>query len=172
MMLCLTGRGVPFLKYLSCWGAAAALACGPGAVDDLPRQAVSGRVTLDGAPLPHGSIQFTPTSELPTPALVPVNEGHYSIPRAQGLVPGSYKVSVTGGGEDAPIEPVGEMPGRAARQHTEAADKQQRAAVLGKKASSSIPGRYNTATTLVAEVKQGGSNVFDFELTSGDSSKK
>ena len=34
--------------------------CSGSSGDDLPREAVSGTVTLDGAPLPSGSISFSP----------------------------------------------------------------------------------------------------------------
>ena len=37
--------------------------CGGGRSDDLPREAVSGSVNLEGQPLPKGTIQFAPTSD-------------------------------------------------------------------------------------------------------------
>jgi hypothetical protein len=168
-------KGPVIARIAACCTALALGGCNTGAVDDLPRQAVWGKVTLDGTPLAHGSIQFTPASESPTPAMVPINEGSYSIPKAQGLVAGSYKVSIVNAGVAAPLEPFGEMPGKEHRAAAEAADKAQRAAKLGKKGASSntsIPARYNTSTTLTAEVKEGGSNSFDFALTSADTPSK
>jgi hypothetical protein len=175
MMLKNSNKGVAIARIVICCTAPALSGCGPGSVDDLPRQAVYGKVTLDGTPLAHGSIQFTPTSEAPTPAMVSINEGSYSIPKAQGLVAGSYKVSIVSAGEPAPLEKFGEMPGKAHREQAEAADKAARAKALGKKGASSntsIPARYNTSTTLTADVKDGGSNSFDFELTSADTPSK
>jgi hypothetical protein len=142
--------------------------CG-GAGDDLPRQAVWGKVTLDGKPLEQGTITFSPTSELPTPGMVTVTGGSYSLPKAQGLVPGSYKVSILASESTEPVEKFGDLPGVAGRRQAEAADSKARAAILGKKGAlpgQTIPPRYNTATTLTAEVKDGASNSFDFELTS------
>lgn len=175
MKLMISGRRGVFAAIAACCAALAPTACGPGDGDNLPRQAASGRVTLDGAPLAHGSIQFSPTTDLPTAAMVAINEGSYSVPRAQGLVPGSYKVSIESSGPPVPLEKFGEMPGKAHREQSEAADKAQRAAMLGKKGTPrtmSLPARYNTATILTAEVKEGGSNSFDFELTSTDTPKR
>src|SRR5689334_14633291 len=57
---------------------------GPG--DGLPRQAVSGSVTLKGQPLPQGTIQFLPaTDKQPTAGAVEIKDGKYSLPKEQGL---------------------------------------------------------------------------------------
>jgi len=136
---------------------------------------VSGTVTLDGAPLAQGTIQFTPTTGSPTPALVSISGGSYSIPRTQGLVAGPYKVSILSSGPPAPLEKFGEMPGKEHREQAEAADKRQRTAKAGKAGASSeqaIPARYNTATELTAEVKEGATNTFNYELTSAATPKK
>src|SRR5262249_32721442 len=70
--------------------------CG-GAPDDLPRQPVYGRVRLNGEPLAQGTIQFQPDGG-PRAAAISggalIQDGSYSIPRDQGLVPGHYKVSI------------------------------------------------------------------------------
>jgi hypothetical protein len=168
-------KGVFFVAVAASCTTLALPGCGPASVDNLPRQAVSGKVTLDGAPLARGTIQFTPTTDLPTPAMVSINAGSYSIPEAQGLVPGTYKVSIQGGGSTAPLEKFGEMPGKAHREQAEAADKKQRVAMFGKAGASpvrSIPARYNTDTELTAEVKDRASNDFDFALSSGPTPKK
>jgi hypothetical protein len=142
-------------------------------VDDLPRQAVSGQVTLDGAPLKEGTISFRPTADLPTPAMVTIHQGSYSIPPAQGLVPGTYEVAIVGSESPALAEKaLDDPPGPATRKQTEATDSMQRTKKFGRPAGkgetsgSSIPARYNTATTLTAEVKKGAPNSFDFALTS------
>ena len=168
-----------FFKYvfaggLACSGAIGLCGCGSAWVDDLPRQAVSGRVTLDGAPLAEGTISFRPTTDLPTPAMVTIHQGSYSLPRAQGLVPGSYEVAIVGSETATPAEKAfDDPPGPATRKQTEATDRMQRAKKFGSptgtggtSSSPSIPARYNTATTLAAEVKKGGSNSFNFALTS------
>src|SRR3954453_17607629 len=71
--------------------------CG-GEADSLPRQAVSGTVTMKGAPLPAGMIQFQPTApHRVTGGGGGIPDGAYSIAKAQGLVPGTYRVSITSG---------------------------------------------------------------------------
>jgi hypothetical protein len=71
---------------------------------------------------------------------------------------------------EGPVEP----PGPAAQARSEAADKRARAAKFGKSRGKDqlIPSRYNTATTLTAEVKEGTRNTFNFELTSAAGPKK
>jgi hypothetical protein len=144
-------------------------------VDDLPRQPVSGRVTLDGKPLEQGTITFSPATELPTPGMVSISGGSYSIPRTQGLVAGTYKVSIQAADTTEPVEKFGDLPGIAGRRQAEAADKKKRAEVLGKKGASpsqAVPAKYNTATTLTATVKDGETNAFDFDLTSDATPRK
>jgi hypothetical protein len=167
------------VRIVTCCGALALIGCGPDWVDDLPREAISGRVTVDGAPLARGTIAFRPTADLPTPAMVPVDGGSYSIPRAQGLVPGSYEVSILASEDPVPAEKFDDPPGLATRKQTEATDSIQRAkrfgGASGKTGASPnqrIPARYNTATTLSAEVKKGSSNSFDFVLTSAPTPQK
>jgi hypothetical protein len=106
--------------------------------------------------------------------MVSISGGGYSIPKAQGLVPGSYEVSILSSENPAPAEKVNEPPGQETRRQAEAVDGIVRAKTLGKSASSkqSIPSRYNTATTLTVEVKEGASNSFDFALTSAEPPKK
>src|SRR5215510_1692462 len=75
-----------FVWIVVSWGAFALGGCGPAWVDNLPRHAVSGKVTMDGAPLSKATIMFSPATEGPTPALVPIDGGSYSIPKDRGLV--------------------------------------------------------------------------------------
>ena len=64
--------------------------------DKLPREAVSGSVTLEGQPLVKGTIVFAPTTDkIATTATAGIIEGKYSIPRGEGLVPGTYKVAIS-----------------------------------------------------------------------------
>lgn len=139
--------------------------CG-GARDGLPRQEISGTVTLNAAPLPQGTIQFLPAvpsagaTNTPAPAgaesaanpagttalSAPITEGKFAIERAKGLVPGSYKVQVYGA--DLSAVPADAAPGLEPPQPKE-----------------TIPKRYNTATTLTAVVKEDGPNTYEFQLT-------
>ena len=131
-------------------GVVLAISAGCGSGDGLPRESVSGNVTLDGQPLESGLIQFEPTSpDVPTMTGGEIEDGYYSIPRAGGPVPGSYKVLITSSPKEAELDPEeGEMPGM----------------VPMPKDVDSIPSQYNAQSTLTAEVKAGESNTFDFAL--------
>jgi hypothetical protein len=125
--------------------------CG-GASDSLPRQAISGKVTLDGKPLPSGSISFDPDDPgQPNPVSVgaTIIDGVYSLPRAEGPTPGIYRVSINAVSESEPVTNR-EAPGAPPK----------------KRPKDLIPAKYNAKTTLKATVTAGGSNSFDYELTS------
>jgi hypothetical protein len=125
--------------------------CG-GSSDNLPREAVSGSVTMGGEPLAKGTIVFAPTSDkVATNATAEIVDGKYSIPRYEGLVPGSYKVAVSSLNQVAETKPVRGLPGK-----------------IAPPAKNLIPAQYNTNTTLTKEVKAGETNTFDFELSNAD----
>jgi hypothetical protein len=127
--------------------------------DELPREAVSGTVMLDGQPLAGGVIQFTPASpEIPQGGGSPITGGRFSIPRAQGLVPGTYRVTVNAASSETtvpkgePVEPgKPPEPGRPTRTA---------------RAKELIPAKYNAESELKAEVKKGVPNEFTFTLQS------
>jgi hypothetical protein len=135
--------------------AALALAAGcSGAGDDLPREAVSGNVTLDGQPLANGSISFVPaggsTSSEPTGAGGEIRSGKFSIAREGGLVPGNYNVSVYA---------------------SERGTERTKPAQAGNLKPTELPkqliaAKYNTNTELKAEIKKGGGNDLTFTLQS------
>lgn len=129
-----------------------AVAPGCGAGDNLPREAVSGTVEFDGKPLAKGDIQFFPSGPAENAIATggQITNGSYSIPKADGLVPGAYKVMISSAGA-APTkgkaEEVGDMPG------------------LGPlNAEELIPSKYNAQSELTATVTAGGPNTFDFKL--------
>jgi hypothetical protein len=133
-------------------GLAAAGCSGSG--DDLPREPVSGTVTMDGQPLIDGVIQFNPAGEATAgatqvPGGGPIKGGQFSIPRESGLVPGNYNVAINA---------------------AEKRDRTKPAQVGGGKATELakelIPARYNTMTELKAEIKKGVPNEFKFALES------
>jgi hypothetical protein len=122
--------------------------CG-GATDELPRQAVSGKVTLDGQPLKEAMIQFVPAEPGATTAGGSgVVDGNYSISKSEGLVPGKYQVSITSTPPPSPLPP-GATPGDPVAPPKEL-----------------IPVIYNAKTTLSAQVAKDVPNTFNFELKS------
>jgi hypothetical protein len=119
--------------------------------DDLPREPVAGTVTMDGTPLPKGVIQFTPTGETKaTGRITEVEDGKFSIPREEGLVPGTYRVSISHADQQE-IK---------SRKTTGSLSKSTR---LGKE---QIPARYNTQSKLTAEIKKGGVSDLNFPVES------
>jgi hypothetical protein len=139
--------------YRSLWSCCAALSLGlaaggcGGATDDLPREAVHGKVTIDGEPLAKGAIRFvtaTPGAGRVIEVGELIRDGEYSIPRANGPVPGTYHVTITEEAEAPPM--VGGAPG-------------PRAKVKVSRISSAN-------NTLSAEVKKAQSESIDFALTS------
>ncbi len=132
---------------------AAASLCGCRSGDDLPRQEVSGTVTLNGQPLETGSIQFQPASDADAAGAVTgggalISNGRYQIERDKGLTPGNYKVMIFShaGAEVDESEPPGES------------------VVRSKVPSELIPATYNSATTLTAQVSKGKANVLNYDL--------
>ena len=125
-----------------------ATGCGGPASDGLPREAVSGKVTLDGKPLASGMISFDPDNTQPNPVAVggAITGGAYSITREQGPTPGNYRISIYGGaGETIPEGDPGMPP---------------------KPTKDPVPAKYNALSELKAEVKGGTANAFDFDLKS------
>lgn len=130
--------------------ALALVGCG-GSEDGLDRQAISGLVKLDGQPLKNGLIQFFSTAGdgAATPQVGgPIADGAYEVPAEGGPVPGSYKVVISSDSGKAANLTDG-MPGGA-----------------GTPSKELIPAKYNTQTTLTAEVKSPQSSSIDFELKS------
>jgi hypothetical protein len=135
----------PLLSIVATSGCADPNASG----DTLPRVAVSGSVTLDGTPLPAGSIQFVPKSAEAgkgVTATGEIKDGKFAIAKAQGPVPGDYEVSISSlhGLVISPSEQPGPPP---------------------KQEAEKVPDRYNTNTTLTQDVSAGGPNAFEFALS-------
>lgn len=126
--------------------------CG-GAGPKRPRQPVSGIVTIEWEPMKSGVICFEPVSAgRVAPARVTIVDGRYSIPRAEGLIPGTYKVKIV---------TTSQQSGR---------DRDDRPGPFAgpMRLPGTIPSRYNTETILRAEVTDGGDNVFFYDLKTSD----
>lgn len=131
---------------------AASAGCGDGPEDNLPRRAVYGTVSLDGKPLDQGVISFTPEAQGTNPVTGGgvISSGSFSIPQDRGLTPGTYKVAISA---DTSVPPVaaGQAPGATPK--------------VKAKVTSPIPAKYNTQSTLEAEVKDGSTSL-KFDLFS------
>lgn len=163
---------VPF-RILAIPAVLAVGAAGCGGGDGLPRQSVSGDVTFDGKPLDKAWIEFQPAGgEGVTTAAAMINGGSYYVPRADGLIPGTYRVSISkveAPEEDEP-EPEPEPKSRssnpsALKKGVKAAKLRRLMVELPRFAKQLIPDRYNTKSKLTLEVKPDQTNDFDFELT-------
>jgi len=117
--------------------AAGVVGCGPSG----PRKyAVSGTVKFDGQPLEDGHIIFTPED----PSLGP---------EAGDIVQGEYRLEAHGGMQKVKVSASKAVPG------TEGQGFRGLPLI-----EEYIPAKYNSATTLSAEVTPSGDNRFDFEL--------
>lgn len=114
------------------------------------RLAVSGTVTLDGAPLDSGSIRFDSSEGqkvIATGSLI--KDGEYYVSQEKGLPPGRYRVQITSPDENAP--PV-MMPATASGPSYPVSPDR-------------IPPEYNVKSNVMVEVTADGDNEFDFAVT-------
>ena len=127
------------LRWVSCSlvVAAAVLAAGCGGPAAV---AVSGTVNWDGKAMPDGKILFEDENPKVAPVSGDVKDGKYAL----RVPPGRKKVRITASRE-APGGKVDPVMGGVPRQ-------------------SYVPARYNSDTTLSADVKAAGDNKFDFPL--------
>lgn len=124
----------------------AALGCG-GPYQFVP---VSGKVTLNGQPLPDAWVNFQPIGTKdkdPGPGSVGKTDaqGRYSLrvdPRQSGAVVGTHRVRISTKGDKAEEAPDGG----------------------GKVYPDKVPRRYNDETTLKCEVPPGGKTDADYDL--------
>jgi hypothetical protein len=121
--------------------------------DGLPRQAISGSVTLDGQPLPHGVISIYPPVRAVHGEMVVggaiIENGHFSVPRALGLVPGKYKVAVHSAAAPREHHRTEEVPGNDD--------------VVPK---DSVPTRFNSKTILEIELSDHAIKEMKIDLSS------
>lgn len=108
---------------------------------------IHGKVTLDGEPVTAGSISFLPASSGGRKAAAAIEQGAYSIPATEKLLPGSYRVEISW------HKPTGRKiasadPGMTAEETREV-----------------VPAKFNTESTLTVEIS-GGEAEKDFALTS------
>jgi hypothetical protein len=115
-------------------------------------------VTIDGAPLPDGSIDFIPVdARAAQPAGARIDQGEYAIAADQGLLPGEYRVQIHA--ERSTGKKIWDGMG-------------DERAPAGKKnmvdqLESYVPARYNSRTELKATIELGKVNECNYDLHLG-----
>jgi hypothetical protein len=114
------------------------------------RQPISGTITLKGVLLDEGLIEFFPQEgeKVETRGGAAIKNGKYSIPRDQGLLPGTYKVVISAADKALPDQGPVIPPGP-----TKSAPRMNR-----------IPAEYNRDTKQVVTVTKEGPNQFNFTI--------
>ena len=119
-----------------------------GCSDPRNRQEITGEVRFKGEPVEDGYINFAPMDGQETGDGAQIVKGQYRIPRAKGLSPGKYKVTLyagnglSGQGDASPDSPNAGL----------------------KLPKERIPPAYNENSKLVREVMKDGTNKFDFDI--------
>ncbi len=127
-------------------------ATGCGSDNPLGRQAISGRVTLDGSPLDQGTISFSPQADNGVSSGTTLRNGEYAIAASKGLPPGKYVVR---------IHSIVSDPANKNKVSSESG-----APVTGLPGVERIPPAYNANSTLSIEVVAGRKVEFNFDLQS------
>lgn len=156
------------MRCLACFIALLILTgCGPGG-GSVPTYPVSGKVTLNGAPVAGATVTFSPEqSGIPTAMGISDGQGLYKLTTytsGDGAGEGSFKVLVYKMSEEdaGPSLPTHDPTGRgpsAAPTHSGPRG------AGGKKAASLLPEKYMKAsTTPLTKSVQAGPNTIDLEL--------
>jgi len=124
------------------------MVCGCSGDNPEGRRAISGTVTLDGAPLKQGSISFEPQKQGGLRSGTTIADGRYSIRAEKGLPAGRYKVMIFASQPGAGGAASGALPG----------DPVPAAGEL-------IPPEYNAKSDKFIEVTEDGPTQFDFNIT-------
>jgi hypothetical protein len=140
-----TANSAPVVRFLL-WAALLLVLSGCG---HNGRMGVEGAVTLDGRPLPQGSIQFTPLpgSAGPT-AGAEIVGGKFAIQPSGGPFAGKFRVEIT------------------ATKSTGRKVLDIRSNAMIDEYAQYLPARYNSESRLEAEVKSSGPNRLDYVLES------
>jgi hypothetical protein len=124
----------------------AATGCGPSGPDIA---SVEGTVTMDGKPLPNAAVVFIPENGRPAGATTD-EQGHYVLnftSGRKGAIPGKNTIRITTLRDADTKEDGTPIPA----------------------SPETIPMKYNAATELTFDVKDGERNVANFDLKSGGS---
>lgn len=135
-----------------------------GGGTEVELEKVSGVVTMDGKPLAYAVVVFKPQEGNPSSGQTDVSGKYELVHRANapGAIPGKHTVWITQGQPPTSEgDPESNIDSAATGVGSEDLETPK-----GKAAPKNpIPAKYNTKTTLTAEVKQ-GENTIDFKLES------
>jgi hypothetical protein len=126
--------------------AAAGAGAGCGRTDEFKHVGVAGKVTLDGKPLPGGTITFVPLVSGPA-AHATITDGAYTVARAEGPAPGSYRVEISRSEPTGRQVPDYDYPGKTVAE-----------------TRNVVPDRYNVNSELKVDIKDDEQQIFDFPL--------
>ena len=115
---------------------------------------IHGTVTLDGAPVEGGSINFFPTKGTEGPVVgAAISDGEYKISAPKGPPIGTHQIEIRSSGKTGRKVPAGSPhpPG-----------------TMFDEVAEMIPAQYNSNSTLEREVKA-GKNTLHFDLKSSGS---
>ena len=121
--------------------------CGPG--NPLGRKAVSGTVTLDGAPLAAGSIMFEPQGSQGALGGAAITDGKYAIATQGGLPPGTYLVRISAAAKGKAVAEGPPATGGGMR---------------GPDPPELIPAEWNSKSQHTITVAEGGNDPFNFDI--------
>ena len=107
---------------------------------------IHGQVTLDGEVVTNGNIVFLPAAAAGPKGAAAIEQGKYSIPATDKLLPGSYRVEISW------HKPTGRK--------IASADP----GMLIDETREAIPAKFNTASTLTVELGS-GDEEHDFALS-------
>lgn len=116
------------------------------------RVKVDGTVKLKGERLKDGTVSFEPLDGQPSRATAVISAGEYSIPRANGLVPGKYLIRISAGDGKTAVNPVdpSQPPGPGGGSN-----------VISKEL---VPADWNVKSNQERTVVGDGSNRFEFDI--------
>ncbi len=126
-----------------------------------PKRAVQGRVSLAGAPVESGAIEFHLTGNGPKGLAggAMIVGGRYSIPRSHGLLPGTYRVVILAPGEPVPLPALGDTISPGGGEPVTMPKEFQRYTAVER-----IPPAYNEQSSVEVQVLADGPNQFDFAV--------
>src|SRR5262245_18959841 len=144
-------RQLLFATVLVCWTCLALAASG---CNGSQRAAVKGKVTVDGFPLPEGTISFVGDPSAGPSAGDRIANGEYSIPADMGPLPGEYKVQIRAFRATGRKVWDGMGDDRAPASQKRMVEEME----------PYLPAKYNDRTELRATIVGGKVNVCDFDL--------